>query len=351
MNYGKLLEIWSSTSGCTAKVRWDATSGYGYPSDGLIGFGLMNQHSAFTATVHNLYGKSDVGCFGGGCRFLDGGPSRAQMNTFGAFDINNAGQVVGLDGYVDMSIGMTYQGFLWDQGVSSYLPTRIGPADPSDAYTPVAINDAGQVVANHAGHAYLWENGVFRDLGAGTGGSAINASGVIAGNTNHAFTWHDGTLHDLGTLGGQTSSSLAINAPGHVLGVSETASGQDHLFFWDGAAMQDLGPFVPYGAAMATPLADGTIVTPMAGYRWKHALNDAGQVALTRFSGSSQALHAALWQQGSMKDLGTLPGHSSSYAVAINSWGQVAGESLASSPPATPPDQRVFVYDPNRCSH
>jgi probable HAF family extracellular repeat protein len=61
-----------------------------------------------------------------------------------------------------------------------------GPNDRSEAY---GINDHGQVVGRSGNHAFLWQNGVMRDLGPGAAYN-INNSGFVIGDT---FLWHNGT--------------------------------------------------------------------------------------------------------------------------------------------------------------
>ena len=60
---------------------------------------------------------------------------------------------------------------------------------------------------------------------------------------------------------------------------------------------------------------------------YANGINDQGQVA--GWSGTAGGYyHAFLWQNGTMTDLGTLPGGWSSSACGINNLGQVVGESL-----------------------
>src|SRR2546430_5431430 len=66
---------------------------------------------------------------------------------------------------------------------------------------------------------------------------------------------------DLGTLGGNFSIARALNAAGQVAGFSNTASGDQHAFLWDGTTMRDLG-------TLGGNLSNATT-----------ALNAAGQVA------------------------------------------------------------------------
>jgi probable HAF family extracellular repeat protein len=115
---------------------------------------------------------------------------------------------------------------------------------------------------------------------------------------------------DLGTLGGTNSLANAINNRLQVVGASADASGVGHAFLWENGTMQDLGLLPGGTSAFASDINDrGQIV----GY---------GNTAVDQFQ-----VHAILWDGGAVIDLGTLPGGSVSVANAINARGQVVGTS------------------------
>ena len=61
----------------------------------------------------------------------------------------------------------------------------------------------------------------------------INERGEIVGHlANRAFVWANGTIHDLGTLGGSSSSAVAINDRGEIAGWSTTTTGRRHAAHW-----------------------------------------------------------------------------------------------------------------------
>jgi probable HAF family extracellular repeat protein len=58
------------------------------------------------------------------------------------------------------------------------------------------------------------------------------------------------------------------------------------------------------------------------------AINDAGEIVGTAFFPNQEAPHAYLWKDGVAKNLGTVNGDCFSEAFAINSRGQVVGQSF-----------------------
>ena len=153
-------------------------------------------------------------------------------------------------------------------------------------------------------HAFKWRNGVLTDLGTLPGGAnsaadAINAAGIVAGASQNglidpvfgpefaATMWKkNGQIVDLGTLGGLFSLATAINNR------SDVAGG-----------------------------AENTIPDP-----------DNLGGALTGFPSPTQ-WHAALWQNGTIRDLGTLGDGPDSFADLVNEHRQVIGTSYTNSIP------------------
>lgn len=173
--------------------------------------------------------------------------------------------------------------------------------------------------------AFLWKNGVIRDLGTLGGPDAlaflVNERGQISGQaytnstpsqafgipTQQPFFWENGKMVDIGTLGGTLGSPSWMNNRGQVVGFSTEVTDQNsHAFLWDKEeGLKDLG-FLPGGT--------------FGNAFW---INDAGEIV--GGSDSSNGFHAYLWKKGVMTDLGNLPGDCSSQATAINSSGQIVG--------------------------
>jgi len=115
------------------------------------------------------------------------------------------------------------------------------------------------------------------------------------------------TITDLGTLGGgeySYSTAEGINDSGQVVGHAWSGSEVIHAFLWENGVMQDLGTL--YG-----------------GYSTAEGINDSGQVVGE--SDFPTGCTAFLWENGTMQDLGTLPDGFGSGARSVNDSGQVVG--------------------------
>lgn len=138
--------------------------------------------------------------------------------------------------------------------------------------------------------------------GINAAGQAVGDSGQPHDADTHAFFWQkQGGMRDLGTLpGGDYSSAFAINDSGLVVGTSNNATNMRAFSWTQAGGLIDLGTLPGATDAQA------------------YSVNNAGQIA-----GASGA-HAAVWNAGSVQDLGTLGG-SISEAHGINNNGQVVG--------------------------
>lgn len=221
-----------------------------------------------------------------------------------------------------------------------------------------AINNKGQVVGWGSG-AFIWQNGVRRDLGSlGGGGTlpfALNDAGQVVGHswTNdgdaHAFLWQNGTMRDLGTLGAPSvpgqiiSSATGINATGQIVGGSQISNGSQRAFLWQNGRMTRLASLDRvYSLALAIDNLGrivGEFGQPTAkAFRWTEGTvrslgtlggtSTASAISAGKIVGwyGIDASHprAFIWQSGVMTDLGTLGGDWIT-AEGINPLGQVVG--------------------------
>ncbi|HEX4793935.1 MAG TPA: right-handed parallel beta-helix repeat-containing protein [Humisphaera sp.] len=148
--------------------------------------------------------------------------------------------------------------------------------------------------------------------GYSTTAIAINAAGTIvggsnSGSTNPAIIDTNLTMSSLGTLGGADSTAASINNTGQIAGSALDANGVRQAFLYSTGKMTSLGQL------------SGDSYSIGAG------INASGQVVGTSI-GPTGIGHAFLYSGGTMKALGTLGG-SLSQAFAINDAGTIVGSS------------------------
>jgi probable HAF family extracellular repeat protein len=120
-------------------------------------------------------------------------------------------------------------------------------------------------------------------------------------------------MRDLGTLGGDDTVEINMNAHGQITGASYTNNPTDGSFptmdpyLWENGHMRDLGSL---GGTFGFPGDDG--------------LNDHGEVVGDSNVAGDQSFHPFLWDGGRMLDLGTLGGDFG-HANSITDGGDIAG--------------------------
>jgi probable HAF family extracellular repeat protein len=195
-------------------------------------------------------------------------------------------------------------------------------------------------------HAFQWQNGILNDLGSlrglnSSGANWISNRGLSAGFSEttaidpllgireaHAVVWKNGQITDLGTLeGGYESVAFSVNSRGQVAGVSTNLvpdpfgplGTQNRTFLWQDGVMRDLGTLGGPDAGLLG--MDGNV-----------EMNERGQVVACSYTNSTPnpvtgtpTLAPFLWD-GKMLDLGSLGG-TSGCAIFLNNQGQVVGYS------------------------
>lgn len=188
-------------------------------------------------------------------------------------------------------------------------------------------------------HAVMYGNGRVKDLGTLPGGfeaqaNDINDQGLVSGFASNgildpysmlpwgtqarSFIWQNGKMSDIGTLGGPDALSLTLNARGQITGQSytnatpnpDTEVPTQDPFLWQNGRMRDLGSL---GGDFGLP-------------NW---MNNRGEVVGWSALAGDEPIHPFLWNGARMIDLGTLGG-SFGQANWVNNAGDVVGV-------ATPP--------------
>ncbi|MCL2701054.1 MAG: hypothetical protein FWE88_05105 [Phycisphaerae bacterium] len=290
---------------------------------------------------------SSLGIHLGPQAFVLRGGQLIKLGTLGglnsmAIGVNSAGLVVGMAETGAFSNGRAVgHAFLWD-GTTMHDLGTLGGANS----TAFDINDAGWVVGvseldaeddrgNPISHAFLWRDGVMIDLGAlgGTNSeaTAINNNGVIVGRTqtlvvdgaayaypSRAFLWSDGSMVLLPTLGGSQAWAMDVNNHNAAVGwanTGESVHGVDtsHAVMWVNGQAVDLGTLGGQQSAA-------------------FGVNDHGQVVGWSETGrvdymGQPILHAFLWENGVMTDLGVeMVGDAQAQAyISIDNHGVIVG--------------------------
>jgi probable HAF family extracellular repeat protein len=300
-------------------------------------------------------------------------PGHHGKNSSLANAINSEGVIAGMaeNGHVDPDTGYPeVRAVIWNNGKIRDLDTFGGTQ--SDA---LDLNDRGQVVGWASNttpdpfsaafeqigmwrlwpvttqiRAFVWENGVKRDLGTLGGPDAmayaINRSGQIAGYsytndtpnpdtgipTVDPVLWEGGWMIDLGTLGGTIGYAVWLNDRGQVVGSSNLAGDQaSHGFLWERGFLRDLPP----------PKENG------GDYSWTYWINELGDVVGGATLSGDELFDAMLWRFGKPIDLGTIGQDVCSEASGMNDLGQIVGISNECSGPWDPSGwatMRAFLW-------
>ncbi len=233
--------------------------------------------------------KTDLGTLGGPNSWMMWG------------EINDRGEVVGFaetavpdpngEDVCGFGTHLTCRPFLWQNGHMSALPTLGGNNGQASA-----INNHGQI----AGFA---ENGIVD-------------STCPPGTTNNRIQlpvlWENGKAQPLPTVGSDPDGiAFGINNQGQAVGYSGTCTVPNVVLWENGTAF---------------PLPDLGIAGSVAFF-----INDRGQIVGQVVSADGTTAYAALWQNGAITNLGTLPGDLGAYASGINNQGQVVGTTFDSN--------------------
>lgn len=339
-------------------------------------FALMNLFAALVASLpaagqdgnnlssppHNVhYVVKDLGTLGGASSVAEG--------------ISDRGWVVGSANLAANPPGYQEEhAFLWRNGVMTDLGTLGG----SNSQVQWAVNDNRGFIV---GDAELLQADLYNEDFCGfdrTGGFPATGSICVG------FLWHEGTMIALPTLGGNNARAIGVNNLGQVVGIAEKPTNETGCYpawlagtspqrfdveavMWGAGQIQTLPPLPGDATSWATGINDRQQVVgvsgdchspnqaepvPQHGVIWQNgtvtnlgnlggtvgtletfpwAMNSKGQVvgdsSTADNTPENSVIHAFLWEEGTIRDLGVLAGDVISIAFGLNDKGQVVGGS------------------------
>ncbi len=284
--------------------------------------------------------------------------------VFGVANSVHAVRAASLYPYTLVDLG-TFGGPQAGQGNGPYLSDAGGAAGTADTtmIDPYGINENSAFNGDpYVQHTFIWRRGLLTDLGALGPNSAnnssytngINARGDMAGISDNgsldpllgaeaadAVLWKSGQIVNLGTLGGNESQAFGLNNRDQVVGVAANAipdpfsmlgwGTQARAFLWEDGSMRDLG----------------TLGGPDS-FAW--FVNGGGQIAGVSYTSAipnpltgQPPTDVFLWENGSLRDLGSLGLGVPTFGgiAALNDRGEIVGTSFL----AGAPRQHPFLWN------
>lgn len=209
------------------------------------------------------------------------------------FALNDSNQIVG---------SYQNQGVLWEDGELAVLEHQLGRL-------ALDINDSGQVVGENDGRAYVWDadNGINYLSTQNSAAMKINSQGEIVGFTNYSNNlystlWYQGQETIISDGGASGVHDYGINDNGQITG-HVFIDGYPESFLYENGNLNylNVGEFLP------------------------RDININGDIVGSIYEDGTPT-HAGLFRNGSLFDLGTLPGGIRSDAFAVNDEGVIVGE-------------------------